>query len=331
MQSSMWQVTEQIGSDISDFRKIFFRRGNVDDLCWEIASDEYGISNDIFMWLMKSSWISTLLFMLLMYIFIAFVFSLIYYSQASSIINLGDSSTLSYCFFFSFQTLATIGYGYMAPGSNEVNTIVLFEIYISMLVMPIISGVLYFKFSIPRSKVIFSDVCCLCNEDDKHILYIRFAHASHRYMINVEISLGTFIFNKHDSSDKVVGVIPLKLENSFVPLFRLMFLAQHVIDETSPLFNVLEFHDNGKVKGIKSNYIIRFFLVVQGTDSKTNLQSHDYKMYNEESFIFEEKFIDMVVPVYKSGKYPEAPLLQLQNISITTNLDINHSNSEVID
>jgi len=104
-----------------------------------------------------------------------------------------------------------------------------------------------------------------------------------------------------------------------------------VIDETSPLLNILEYAEDGSIKGFKSNYTIRFFLIVQGTDSCTSVESHDYKMYTSPSFIFEEQFIDMIVPSYQYSKYPEAALLQFQNLSITTKRNLKMSVSDVLE
>src|SRR5208282_1514931 len=59
-------------------------------------------------------------------------------------------------FFFSVQTMGTIGYGAMYPGSTAANAVVVVESIVSLLLTAISTGIVFAKLSRSRARCVFT-------------------------------------------------------------------------------------------------------------------------------------------------------------------------------
>src|SRR5262245_56254896 len=85
-------------------------------------------------------------------LFFAFLYALVPDAVAN---NHGGS--VADDFFFSVQTLATIGYGVMYPQSFYGNMLVAIESTVGILMLPVVTGLVFAKFARPTARVVFSD------------------------------------------------------------------------------------------------------------------------------------------------------------------------------
>src|SRR5207249_4349124 len=81
-------------------------------------------------------------------------------------------------FFFSVQTMATIGYGRMVPRTFLANTLVTLETLTGLLALAMITGLVFAKFSRPTARVLFSRVAVIGGLDES---YAQTVHARHSY------------------------------------------------------------------------------------------------------------------------------------------------------
>lgn len=141
-------------------------------------------------------------------------------------------------FFFSVQTIATIGYGVLAPKTTYAHIIVMLEAMLGLLGVAIGTGLAFAKFARPRANMLFSRNLLLAPYDGRMSLYFRVANVRGNDV--AEATVRVVAIRSHVTSEghtlRRLHDLPLVRANS--PLFRLSWLVVHVIDETSPLFGL---------------------------------------------------------------------------------------------
>ncbi|HEX4585710.1 MAG TPA: ion channel [Burkholderiaceae bacterium] len=169
------------------------------------------------------------------------LFGTLYALAPGCIANLNPPGYLG-AFFFSVETSATVGFGDMHPQTLYGHTITSIEIFVSIISIAMITGVMFARFSTPRSRVLFSRHAVVRPLDGQLTLMLRAANA--RQNVIVEASAHLRIVREEVSSEGIrmrrIRDLPLVREQS--PAFVLSWTLMHVIDETSPLAG--ETHDS---------------------------------------------------------------------------------------
>src|ERR1700749_620464 len=68
----------------------------------------------------------------------------------------GQLNSFWEAFFFSAQTLSTVGYGHISPRGMAANSVAAFESMIGLLSFALATGIMYGRFSRPAAKIIYS-------------------------------------------------------------------------------------------------------------------------------------------------------------------------------
>ncbi|MBD0386595.1 MAG: ATP-sensitive inward rectifier potassium channel 10 [Nostoc sp. C3-bin3] len=171
------------------------------------------------------------------YITINILFALAYWIGGDCIANARPGSFLD-VFFFSVQTLASIGYGAMYPKTTYANIVVTIEAMIGLMGIAVMTGLAFARFSRPTARVLFSRVAVITPHNAMPTLIFRSANQRRNmileaqmrvYLMRDEVTLeGRFIRRFYD----------LKLLSSQTPSFTLSWSVMHIIDEFSPLYGM---------------------------------------------------------------------------------------------
>ncbi|WP_275316574.1 ion channel [Tenacibaculum bernardetii] len=138
-------------------------------------------------------------------------------------------------FFFSAQTLTTVGYGGIAPQGIASNIVASFEAMLGLLSFSFITGLLYGRFSKPKAAIRFSDNLVLRNFKEHKALMFRLMNNRKTVMIEPEIKV-TLVLNEEDNK----GVYKrefyqLKLERDSIMYLPTIWTVVHEIGKESPL------------------------------------------------------------------------------------------------
>lgn len=138
-------------------------------------------------------------------------------------------------FFFSVQTLSTIGYGQVVPIGTAANTIVTFEALTGLFGIAIVTGLLFARFSRPTSKMLFSRHAVIAPYQNITAFEFRVANARSNELIEVSAKV---LLSKFEGVDGVRTrrYYGLQLERPAVTFLPLTWTVVHPIDEKSPLF-----------------------------------------------------------------------------------------------
>ncbi|MEI9987187.1 MAG: potassium channel family protein [Aliidongia sp.] len=103
------------------------------------------------------------------------VFATLYWLEPGSILNAGPN--FAQALFFSIETLATVGYGVMAPATTYGHVVSSLEIFCGLTFTALVTGLIFVRFSKPRAKFHFSNVAVITTYNGKPTLMLRSAMA----------------------------------------------------------------------------------------------------------------------------------------------------------
>ena len=139
-------------------------------------------------------------------------------------------------YFFSVQTMATIGYGKMSPSDVITNIVVTIEALWGFTFFAFVTGLAFARFSRPTARVLFSDVAVISDYEGKPHLKIRVANQRTNRIVDVNVSL-VLLRNGMTKEGYVMRRFhDLPLTRKHAPLLQLTWTLMHPIDENSPLY-----------------------------------------------------------------------------------------------
>jgi inward rectifier potassium channel len=141
-------------------------------------------------------------------------------------------------FFFSTQTMTTVGYGRISPTGFWANILASIESLLGLLSFALISGLMYGRFSRPTAKIAFSKNMVVAPFENGQGLMFRMANARRSELIETEVNL-ILAINQFDATGKTIRRFHnLELQLSKITFFTLNWTIVHKIDEKSPFFGL---------------------------------------------------------------------------------------------
>ena len=189
---------------------------------------------DAYQWLLGLSWPQFAAFVAVVYITLNLIFALLYLSGQHNIAGMAPGS-FSDAFFFSVQTLATVGYGHMYPQTLYGHVVTTIEIMSGVFLLAVMTGLIFVRFSRPTARIVFSKSIVIAPLNGKPTLMVRVGNQQHS-MVEAEFRI---TFNRDEplvEGGDFRFFYHLKLQFDRLPSFPAALTLRHVIDEHSPLY-----------------------------------------------------------------------------------------------
>jgi inward rectifier potassium channel len=138
-------------------------------------------------------------------------------------------------FFFSAQTLTTVGYGQISPMSHLASAVAALESLLGLLSFALATGLLYGRFSRPRARLVFSREALVAPYRGGAGLMFRLANGRSSQMVELE---ATVVLSFLDPDAQVRRFKPLVLERARISLLPTTWTVVHPIDRDSPLWGL---------------------------------------------------------------------------------------------
>lgn len=180
-----------------------------------------------------------ILFILAFYTAINFIFALFYYlfcvPHLQGLITGTPLETFEETYFFSSQTLTTVGYGRISPTGFITNTIASFEALVGILTLAIITGLLYGRFVKPKAYIRFSENALVAPFREGKAVMFRMVPIKGATLsdVSIEVALSMMI---DEGGKKINKFYALPLQISKINTLVLTWTVVHPIGEDSPLF-----------------------------------------------------------------------------------------------
>ena len=191
-------------------------------------------------------------------------------------------------FFFSVHTFATVGYGSIYPNSAVANALVTVESIISILMVALLTGLLFARFSRPTAALIFSDTAVVAPYQGKTGFMFRITNARSNQLMELEAKV---LFTRLDGTGR--RYTQLELERTKVVFFPLSWTIVHPIDDTSPMFGMT--HED------LVNDDAEFLILMSGIDETFAQIVHARSSYKPYEIAYGKKFANMYNPVAGDG------------------------------
>jgi inward rectifier potassium channel len=241
---------------------------------------------DTFQHLIKMSWLKFILVVFAAYIATNTFFALLYYLIGTDNLtnSQGDAGWKAFldAFFFSSQSLTTVGYGRVAPVSVAASTLAAFESMIGLLGFAIATGLLYGRFSRPNARILNSKNILLAPHGDGTALMFRIANKRESQLVDVEVQV-TLKRNTVENGNEIRQFIPLVLESHRLNMFPLSWTLVHPIDKDSPLW--------GKTQDDFVNEDMEVLIYFKAYDETFSNSVHFRLSYKASELIWGAKFI----------------------------------------
>jgi inward rectifier potassium channel len=214
------------------------------------------------------------------------IFAWLYSLSPGDIANAAPGSFAD-LFFFSIETLATVGYGVMAPTTPYAHIVSAVEIVTGMAFTAIVTGLLFVRFSRPKAKIVAADDAVVTMHNGHPTLMLRVVNGRVTIMSNASARLFVLLAEETEEGVLFRRIHELHLLQSYLPLFIMPWTLMHRISETSPLHG----HDAESLAQIDA----RLFLAIEARDHALSAQVADVKDYAPQHIRFGMRFADMVI------------------------------------
>ena len=212
------------------------------------------------------------------------VFAFLYWLGDDPIANVSPDLPLS-LFYFSIETLATVGYGDMHPQTNYAHLVATVEIFTGMSLLAVMTGLVFARFSRPRARFLFADHPVIATRHGQPTLMIRVANARNNTISEAQARLWLLRLENIAGRGQFRRYYELTLERQEHPMFALSWTLFHVIGPESPLHG-LSADDLAAAEAV-------LVLNVGGVDDSSAQRLQARKLYFHRAILWRHHYRDM--------------------------------------
>lgn len=245
---------------------------------------------DIFVQLLSMSWTRFILIVFVYYFTLNLIFSGLYLAVGMEGLEgtVGETPFEHWldAFFFSAQTITTLGYGRISPIGTSASVVAAVESLIGLLGFALVTGILYGRFSRPNARIKFSENALVSpyKEHGKGLMF-RIANERSTELIELEVQ---FIMSYIDFEQERRAFKRLPLELEKINFLSLSWTIVHPIDEESPLYE--------KNFDFLQRADAEFLILVKGFDDTFSQTVYKRYSYRFDEVVWGARFLSIIIP-----------------------------------
>jgi inward rectifier potassium channel len=220
-------------------------------------------------------------------LFFAVVYYLIGFNELGGMVGTSKADQFWEAFFFSAQSLTTVGYGRLNPIGFHASVVAAIESMTGLLGFALATGLLYGRFSKPYAKILFTKNAIIAPYQDKTALMMRIANKRKNELIDVEAAMTMAWVEKKDGKE-VREFDTLTLEYKHINFLSMTWTIVHPIDKDSPLFGM-----NQKDLAEKR---VEFLLMIKAFDETFSQTIQARSSYKYDETIYGARFKPITDP-----------------------------------
>jgi inward rectifier potassium channel len=230
------------------------------------------------------SWWEFFILTAIAYVIINVIFAVGYLLGGDCIATL-EPNSFGAAFFFSVQTIASIGYGVMNPTTTYANILVTIEALIGTVGIALMAGLAFAKFSQPTARVMFSKVAVITDYNGVPTLMLRAANRRHNQILEAQVRVYLMQDEISREGEFMRRFYLLKLVRDRTPRFTLSWTIMHSIDDASPLWQA----SSESLVNARATLVISF----NGIDETVFHSLHAPHTYSANDILWNHRFVDL--------------------------------------
>lgn len=196
---------------------------------------------DAYHYLINVSWLKFLILAFVWFLAVNVLFAIVYLCIGIDEITASAGNTITdffKAFFFSAQTLTTLGYGSMSPNGLWSGIVSSIEAFIGLTTFAFLTGLLYGRFSKPKASIRFSKHIILRDFNHTKAIMFRLVNNRTTIMIKPKVSVVLALSKQNNLGNFTRSFYTLNLERDAITYLPSTWTVVHEIDDKSPLFNM---------------------------------------------------------------------------------------------
>lgn len=242
---------------------------------------------DVYHRLLAAPWWSAFAAIALLWIGMNGLFAVAYVASGG-IAN--STGTFADAFFFSNQTMATMGYGAMYPQTLVANVLVAVESVVGLLITALSTGLVFAKFSVPVARVQISNQAVITTFEGVPTLKFRVANSRGNHVVEAHVRV---VLNRTEMTTEgrpFFRMRDLTLTRERSSSFTRTWTVMHPIDAASPLYGA-----SAEALAASTAQLVATLVGIDGTTGQT---IHARYVWLDDDVRFGSRFVDMV---FRSG------------------------------
>jgi inward rectifier potassium channel len=240
---------------------------------------------DFYHWVLTLTWPRFFGAVAIAYFAANALFALLYHLSPGAVQNAAGYLD---CFFFSVETLATIGYGEMAPQTHWGHALVVTEALGGILFSAIVTGLTFARFARPQARVIFSKHLVIAKRNGEPHLMLRMANWRRNQVVEASLDVMVLVTETTTEGDVLRRPATLALVRSKNSIFTLSWTAMHKIEEGSP------FYGAGAMDRLRATRA-EIFVTLSGLDETMMQPIVARRRYLLDDIVEDARFADILV------------------------------------
>ena len=229
-------------------------------------------------------WWAFLAGLALVYLGLNVLFAGFYLLGSGAIANARPGSFAD-AFFFSVETISTIGYGQMSPGTLYGNIVMTVEAMTGLMLLAVSAGLVLARFTRPTARVIFSKVAVVTPFNGVPTLSFRLANERRNQILEAQVSVTLVRDERTAEGEWIRRFYDLQLGRQRSPIFAMTFTVMHAIDPASPLSNA--------TASSLATEAVEIVVTVTGLDETMSQPVHARTSYLAHEVLWDHRFVDV--------------------------------------
>ena len=264
--------------------------------------------DDPYYLVLSMRWPTFIASVLLLFLAANLAFAGLYWLAPGSVANTRPHDFAD-AFFFSVETLATVGYGVMTPATTYGHVVATAEIFFGMFLTALATGAFFARFARPRARLVFSDAAVVAPYGEGLALMVRIA--SRRLQgINEPRARMSYLRNEVVGDVTYRRFTELKLVRDNIPVLSLTWTLIHPIDAESPMFDM----SAARLAAEGPSLMVS----VTGFDEAISSTIADRKVYRPEEMRLGHRFDDILRDL--PGGFIELDITRIHDTSPVTDM-----------
>jgi len=239
-----------------------------------------------YLYLINMPWPGFFACVLVGYFVVNTLFALVYYVLGPDQLQGGADATTGLAhflnaFFFSAQTLTTVGYGKISPAGTAANVVAALEAMTGLMGFALATGLLFGRVSRPSARIGYSDRMVIAPYLDGTSLQFRVVNKRTNTLMELEAKVMLMTVEGQPGNLKRDYRV-LKLERHNVYFFPLTWTIVHPIDEHSPLY--------GKTADDLDRLQAEILILIKGFDDTFSQTVHSRYSYRYDEIVWGARF-----------------------------------------